>query len=286
MSNASNAKTVLIAIWFLSLGVLFVIALGYFICEKYTDDHFSYGLMNGEYVELKEGEEEKKYPSIFHFELNELGGRNRETWIDAKLAFSTTEFTLQDEQKMEFTVKSGEYWPTEYKTREYQKGERVFSNIFKKVKLSPSRGSHLQFPLEGLHFSISIETEPATKFKRIEFYNRTPGLVLKENPKPVLKKDMIEISFDLRRGIFDQILFYVFAVVSLLYVYLFLRYIKKKFDLTIYVSGFFIALWSIRGIFSFGVKAFPTYLDYVTLTLSVILLVGILSKILMGLYQD
>ena len=190
MSNASNARTVLIVIWFLSLGVLFVIALGYLICEKYTGEHFSYGLMNGEYVELKEGEEEKKYPSIFHFELNEFGGRNRETWIDAKLAFSTSEFTLHDKQKIEFTVTSGEYWPTEYKTREYQKGKRVFSDIFKEVKLSPSRGSHLQFPLEDLHFSISIEIEPATEFKRIEFYNRTPGLVLKGNPKPVLKKNV------------------------------------------------------------------------------------------------
>jgi hypothetical protein len=243
-------------------------------------------LKKEKYVELKKDAEKNKYPSYFQIELNELGGRNRETWVDAILSFSTIASKLKEGQKFKIKVTSGEYWPVEYKTKGYQKGKSFFSDIFKKIKLSPSSGSHLQFPLEDFHFLISIEIEPHIKFSRIEFYNRTSGLITKEKPNPVLKNNVIEVDFDLRRRRFDQILFYVFAIVSTMYVCLFLYYIKKKIDLTIYVSGFFIALWSIRGIFSFGVKAFPTYLDYVTLCLSVILLVGILTNAIMGRYED
>jgi len=286
MSKFAHIKSVLQVIWFLVIGVLIIIAVYSLFSEEYAVEHFSYGLKNGKYKELKESEEKKNYPSIFHLELNEMGGRNKETWIDSKMAFSTSEFRLQKKEKMAFTVTSGEYWPTEYQSKQYEEGKKIFSDNFEKVKLSTSSGSHLQFPLENLKFSISIKTAPTTKFKRIEIYNRTPGLLLESKPKILLKKDAIEVKFNLRRRMYDQILFYFFTIVNLILVILFLVYIKKKLDLTVYASGFFIALWSVRGIFSFGIKAFPSYLDYMTLTLSMILLVGIVSKAILGCYEE
>lgn len=286
MSKICKKMSFLSAVWFISLLIIVIVVIRFFIHDYNVHNYIFYELTDKGYKKNYEFPKNRNFESLLHFELQKLGGVGSETWVKTKIAVTLAPVNLKNDQRVYLLIKRPDGPPSEIKTAKYSGKGNIFSSIIKDVSMPPDRGNHLQFPMENLGFLFQIEPTPEIEFKGIHFHNRVEGLVLKDDPDIQFKAGNLEFDFDLRRRFFDQMLFLVFGLASCMYVYLFLRYITKKTELTIYVSGFFIALWSIRGIFSFGIKAFPTYLDYVSLTLSVILLLGILSKIILGKYEE
>lgn len=179
-----------------------------------------------------------------------------------KIRFDETERYAPAEYTIK-TVRSHKYG------RHYGETEAVFS---------PSSGSEYWFPFDDLTFSRPLSIEPKTKIDSVDLYNFVRGYVIKGKPECTREDEKLRIEFTLHRKLYTKSLFIVVGGAIIFFIYLIIRSVDDPKALGISAGGFFISLWSIRGIIGRQCEVFPTLLDFFILGAAAALLIGIILK--------
>jgi hypothetical protein len=115
--------------------------------------------------------------------------------------------------------------------------------------------------------------------------NNIQGFSFKDKPKCYTENRAIRAEFTLYRAGYTKSLFIIVGIATFVFIVLIIGWVSDIPSLATSVGGFFISLWSIRGIIGHNIDFFPTYLDYFILVLYAALLIGILSKFVIRFYK-
>ncbi len=161
----------------------------------------------------------------------------------------------------------------------------LFSDQSNYVPLFPVKGSHAWFPFDNLEFNTTIITMDSLLLGELELVNRVDGFKISGQPKVERNGQEITLKFHLNRNMFLKVFSSILAIASVIFVTLILILVfRAKSSIeeqSFSIAGFFISLWSIRGIVGQGLETFPSLLDFWILGLFVVLLMGTLLKLIL-----
>jgi hypothetical protein len=149
--------------------------------------------------------------------------------------------------------------------------------------LIPVSGSHRRFPFDSAEFNFNVTTDPPLHINTVRVVNRVSGFVLDcQTVSPTAIGDgKTKIQFRLRRNPLIQLTAIVLLSASLAFAVLILR--SKTIEaLSGAAASSFFSMWSIRSILSSQIRTFPTVLDLAILTMSMLLLLLVLWRTLVG----
>lgn len=149
----------------------------------------------------------------------------------------------------------------------------------------PKEGHIFDYPLDNLIFLIQFNFEPKIQFNQIDFYNRIHGIILKDHPTITINGSKIVLDLETERKDSIKIAFWIIFISILLYIMLIIFFVKKLGSLVAAVGGFFISVWSIRSLFGEAALVYPSLLDLTVIFSSIVLLIGILTRIIFGYYN-
>lgn len=158
----------------------------------------------------------------------------------------------------------------------------TFSSGAKETVFIPKGGHLFDYPFDKLIFLIPISFKPKIEFDQIDIYHRVHRMLLKDHPTITFDDSGILLNLELVRKNSIQIAFGIIFFSIFLYIILILIFVKKLGSLVLAVGGFFISIWSIRSLFSEEALVYPNLLDLTVIFASLILLLGILTKIFFG----
>jgi hypothetical protein len=263
-------RRVVLIVWFTLIG-LFAVAVVYLILTERQKTN---------YFQIKTGDADSETNSV-QVRLKEFDITKGKASVRAGflLAFKKMA-SLQTENRCVLKVETSEFGSAEYDLEGCSNDDEEYFIGYADIFLSPERGTHSLFPLDDLFFSLSFWTEPKVKFGEVYFYNDLESYVLNDKPECTMQSGKTKLEFELKREIFIKIFCLVVAFTAALFVFLIIGYVNEVAPLAMSLGGFFISLWSIRGRLGVQIETFPTAFDYYILSLTIILLVGILTKIL------
>lgn len=139
--------------------------------------------------------------------------------------------------------------------------------------LNPISGSHRLFPFDSADFDFVISERPKTSYSLVSIINRVEGFVLKcgdasATPMPDGK---MHVRIKLLRNPILQLSAIVIALGAIAFAMLIAR--SKTTEALVGAAGSaFFSLWSVRSILGSQIHTFPTVLDFIILTASILLL--------------
>ena len=148
------------------------------------------------------------------------------------------------------------------------------------IHIITSTGSHNFFPFDSSNFDFEVTLDPNLPIQMVRIVNRVPGFLMDSEALQAIRTNnrSIHIKFQLTRDPFVQLLSTVLAIASVVFASLILS-IERMEVLATSMASFFFSLWSIRGIMASELRTFPTLLDYWTLALCCLLLIGLTWKL-------
>lgn len=147
----------------------------------------------------------------------------------------------------------------------------------------PVRGRHWYFPFDSAYFDTQITIEPLLSLTAFRLTNRVPGFVC--DCADIMVRQAMDgkwqIQFELRRNSLVQLAAAVLAGGALVFL-VFILQLPNVESLAPAVASYFFSLWSIRNILGGSIRVFPTLLDCWLLTLSTLLIVGLVARLLVA----
>jgi hypothetical protein len=293
-------KKIFLSIWCCGLIILafYIFLVLKWEREREWQNIHQYIFRDGKYVLANEKEKENniRKPNILAIEFSSLGVTHGEVLIEGSLSVSFYDhnkfFNIKPTKQNSKKIRLEIAFPNErygYNpmvvdiscTREYDRSGAFYSGFTETVFI-PKGGHLFDYPLDNLIFSIIISSEPKIRFDLIDFYNRVSGILLKDPPSITFKDSKIVVDFETSRKDSIRLVYLIISSSLILYIILILFFVKKMTTLISAVGGFFISVWSIRSLFSEATLIFPNVLDLTVIFASIILLVGILTRILFG----
>ncbi len=146
--------------------------------------------------------------------------------------------------------------------------------------INPTSGSHRLFPFDSAHFDFTVKTVPRVSFSFFTVINRVDGFVL--DCDSVSASRVIDgrthVSFTFRRNPLIQLCAIVIVAASIAFAILIVRSTTTEALAGAAASSFF-TLWSVRSILSSQIHVFPTILDLIVLTASIVLLTVVIWRV-------
>lgn len=162
-----------------------------------------------------------------------------------------------------------------------EKGE-LMMNRFEDFDLITNGRTHRYFPFDSGVFDFQLSVTPHFKINLVRIINHVPGFIIdcSDVRSERTPDGKLHISFVLSRNPLIQLTAVVLGLAAAIFVILILQ-LKTVESVATSVASFFFSMWSIRGILGSELKTFPTLLDAWVLTLSVMLIVPLLWKVVL-----
>lgn len=163
-------------------------------------------------------------------------------------------------------------------------GSRSFTVLFKNYVLIPISGRHRLFPFDSANFDTELDLRSDAAVSSFSVINRVDGFVLDCSAVSASSPSngKIKLRFKLSRNPLVQLSAIVIAAASIAFAVLILRS-KSIEGLSSSAASSFFSMWSVRSILASQIHVFPTLLDLTMLTASMILLVCVFWRMLMGI---
>jgi hypothetical protein len=142
--------------------------------------------------------------------------------------------------------------------------------------------SHAYFPWDSATFEFDLTFNPVvTNFKGLRLVNHVPGFVLRcaECRATKSSNGQVHILFLLDRSPLIQLTVYVVAAAPIIFILLIMSLTQVE-SVVVSVASYFVSIWSLRGILSEPMKTFPTLFDCWLLSMSMIMIIFFLWKII------
>lgn len=140
--------------------------------------------------------------------------------------------------------------------------------------------AHRWFPFDNGKFHLQFSFEPLVLPGFIRITNRVPGFVVECPLQASRNPDgSLDIRFNLTRSPLVQLVAVVLCFAMVIFGITMFG-LKSYESLATAVASYFFSLWSIRHIVSSEVRIFPSLLDMFILTVSVLVLTGLVWRVL------
>ncbi len=153
-------------------------------------------------------------------------------------------------------------------------GERTFWMKRKEhITYATESGSHRDFPFDSGTIVLDFEFRPRIEFQTLNLrdFNSSFYIPCDTASMKRLPGGKFRVKFDMRRNPLVRITGIVLIIAATLFV-LVIPFSIRWEAMPTSVASFFFSIWSIRSILSPEIKIFPTLLDLILLSLSVLLL--------------
>lgn len=145
--------------------------------------------------------------------------------------------------------------------------------------LHPTYGSHRLFPFDSANFDFVVTTLPKVSYSLVSVINRVNGFVLScgDVSATSMQDGQMQVRVKLQRNPILQLSSIVIALGAVAFAVLILR--SKKTEAAAGAAGAaFFSLWSVRSILGSQIHVFPTVLDFIILTASILLLAVVMWR--------
>jgi hypothetical protein len=152
----------------------------------------------------------------------------------------------------------------------------------KSVGFEPDSGSHRLFPFDSASFKVTITTKPEISVDNFRLINRVEGFVLDCGDVSATSSSGTQnLQFKFSRNPIVQLTAIIVAIASIGFAVLIFRS-KTIESISASAGSSFFSLWTVRSILGSQIHTFPTVLDMIVLSSSIVLLLAVLWKVVEG----
>jgi hypothetical protein len=147
-------------------------------------------------------------------------------------------------------------------------------------------GSHRNFPFDSARFDFALRTDPLVNIPVFRFNNRVSGFYMPCDDVKVTRSEdgSFRVSFGVKRDLLTRVAAVLLFGAAVIFAFAITMPADGK-ALPAALASYFFSLWSIRGVFGLGAEGFPTLLDVGILTLCMLILILLFSRILIRAYR-
>jgi len=134
------------------------------------------------------------------------------------------------------------------------------------------------FPFDSARFNFDLKLDPDIPLHLVRVRNVVPGFDLSKDVRVSRTPEhAIHVEFE-NRNPFIQAMCIFLGMTSIVFA-LIILIVTKTEALATSVASYFFSLWSVRGIVAPLVPTSPTFVDYWTVGVSYLLLIGLLARV-------
>lgn len=150
--------------------------------------------------------------------------------------------------------------------------------------LNPISGSHRLFPFDSANFDFVVATLPKVSYSLVSIINRVEGFVLScsDVSATLIRDEQIQVRVKLQRNPILQLTSIVITLAAVAFAWLICRSTKTE-ALAAAAGAAFFSLWSVRSILGSQIHVFPTVLDLVILTASILFLAAVIWRTVLSI---